>query len=124
MMGYGTVTKGYRLYDVTERKLMHSRNVQFNERNKDHEQDSEDATNNDYQLIAEFSEVSDIESDHYTTQSENNQSESGELRRSTRQRRQPDFYGRKHSNVYVVPTQPVSYQKATKGPDSKSGKLL
>ena len=85
IMGYGTVTKGYRLYNVTERKVMHNRNVQFNERIKDREHDSQDATN-DYRPVAEFSEVSDIKTEHYTTQSEDNQSNSGELRRSTRQR--------------------------------------
>ena len=31
MLGYGNVTKGYRLYDLTQRKIIHSRVVQFNE---------------------------------------------------------------------------------------------
>ena len=32
MVGYGSVTKGYRLYDPTEGKIIHSRDVQFNEK--------------------------------------------------------------------------------------------
>ena len=31
MLGYGTVQKGYRLFDYTNRKIVHSRNVRFNE---------------------------------------------------------------------------------------------
>ena len=34
MEGYGNVTKGYRLYDATQRKIFHSRDVQFNEQVK------------------------------------------------------------------------------------------
>ena len=30
MVGYGNVTKGYRLYDATEGKIIHSHDVQFN----------------------------------------------------------------------------------------------
>ena len=31
MVGYGDVTKGYRWYDATEGKIMHSCDVQYNE---------------------------------------------------------------------------------------------
>ena len=48
MVGYGKVTKGYRLYDATEKKIIHSRDVQFNEKVKECNQDAQDATDNDY----------------------------------------------------------------------------
>ena len=36
MVGYGTVTKGYRLYDMTRQKIVHSRDVHFYENVKDY----------------------------------------------------------------------------------------
>ena len=32
MIGYGNVTKGYRLYNAIEGKIIYSRDVQFNEK--------------------------------------------------------------------------------------------
>ena len=60
MVGYGDVTKGYRLYDATEGKIIHSRDVQFNEKVKECQQNKQDTTESDYQLIVEFSEASEI----------------------------------------------------------------
>ena len=34
MVGYRNVTKGYRLYDATEGKIIYSHDVQFNEKVK------------------------------------------------------------------------------------------
>ena len=39
VLGYGEETKGYRLYDVKEKKVFYSRDVQFNEDAKDNRQD-------------------------------------------------------------------------------------
>ena len=47
MLEHGEVTKGYRLYDITERKVIYSQDVKFNEELKDREQDFHDATDND-----------------------------------------------------------------------------
>ena len=58
MVGYGDFTKGYRLYDATERKIIYSRDVQFNEKVKECQQNKQDTAENNYQLIVEFSEVS------------------------------------------------------------------
>ena len=49
MVGYGMVTKGYRLYDIKE-KILRSRDVHFNESAKDLREATHDDTN-DYQLI-------------------------------------------------------------------------
>ena len=46
-------------YDLTQRKINYSGNVQFNEAIKECRQGAQDVTDNDCQLITEFSEVND-----------------------------------------------------------------
>ena len=122
VLGYGNVTKGYRLYDLTQRKIFHSRDVQFNETVKECKQGAQGVTDSDYQLIAEFSEVTnhDSQSAHDITQSDDDQkSNPPELRRSTRERKTPSFYGQEYSNICEVPKSPTSYQEAAAGPDKE-----
>ena len=57
MVGYGNLTKGYRLYDATQRRIFHSRDVQFNEQVKEHDHNTQTTAKSNYHLIAEFSEV-------------------------------------------------------------------
>ena len=120
MVGYGDVTKGYRLYDTTEGKIIHSRDVQFNEEVKECQQNKQDTAESDYQLIVEFSEASEIEMDDTTQPEQVQESSPLEPRRSTRIRKQPDYYGQESSNVCEVPQSPVSYWEATTGPDKKT----
>ena len=81
-------------------------------------QNMQDTVKNDYQLIANFTEDSEIEMDHDVTQPEQVQESSPlEPRRSTRTRKQPDYYGQENSSVCEVPQSPVSYQEASTGPD-------
>ena len=120
MIGYGNVTKGYRLYDAIEGKIIYSRDVQFNETVEECPQNTEDTAKSDYQLTVEFSEGSEIEMDHDVTQPEQvKESSPLEPRRSTRTRRQPNYYGQESSNVCEVPQSPVSYREATTGPDKR-----
>ena len=120
MVGYGNVTKGYRLYDAIEGKIIYSHDVQFNEKAKECPQNTEDTAKSDYQLTVEFSEGSEIEMDHDVTQPEQvKESSPLEPQRSTRTRRQPNYYGQESSNVYEVPQSPVSYREATTGPDKR-----
>ena len=119
MVGYGDVTKGYRLYDATEGKIIYSRDVQFNENIKECQQNKQDTTESDYQLIVEFSEASEIEMDDTTQPEQVQESSPLEPRMSTRIRKQPNYYGQESSNVCEVPQSPVSYQEATTGPDKK-----
>ena len=119
MVGYGMVTKGYRLYDPTDRKILHSQDVQFNERAKECRPNTQ-VSDTDYQLIAEFSESSDTENNFDATQPKVDEKLNSEVpRRSTRQRKQPDFYGKEMSNVSEVAHSPTSYQEATEGPNKK-----
>ena len=46
MLGYGNVTKGYRLYDLAQRMIIHSRDVQFNEVARECSQTTPDAPDN------------------------------------------------------------------------------
>ena len=66
MVRYGDVTKGYRLYNATEGKIINSRDVQFNKKVKECQQNTQDTAKSDYQLIVEFSEVTEIEMDDIT----------------------------------------------------------
>ena len=59
MLGYGNVTKGYRLYDVAQKKIIHRHVVRFNEVARECSLATPDVADNDYHLIAEFPEVSD-----------------------------------------------------------------
>ena len=120
MIGYGNVTKGYRLYDAIEGKIIYSHDVQFNETVEECPQNTEDTAKSDYQLTVEFSEGSEIKMDHDVTQPEQvKESSPLEPRRSTRTRRQPNYYGQESSNVCEVPQSPVSYREATTGPDKR-----
>ena len=120
MVRYGNLTKGYRLYDATQGKIFHSRDVQFNEQVKEHGQNTQTTAKSNYHLIAEFSEVEvpEMEMAGDAVQPEQiKESSPPEPRRSTRIRKQPDYYGQESSNVCEVPQSPVSYKEATTRPD-------
>jgi len=67
-VNHGRIWAGYqgiysRLYVVTDNKIIHSHDVQFNEKVKECRQDTQDVTDSDFQMIADFSEATKIESD-------------------------------------------------------------
>ena len=73
----------------------------------------------DYQLTAEFTndDSNDQESQDTQPMPVEEQSEpSATRRRSTRERRQPEYY-HEHTSLCEVPIQPSSYQESIKGPD-------
>ena len=82
LMGYGTATKGYRLYDPLKKKVVFSRDVIFNEQKCG----LEESTQHEPRKYV-YLEYSDEPLD--TTSS----TEPPLLRRSERERRQTDFYG-------------------------------
>ena len=107
------------MYDATQGKIFHSRDVQFNEQVKHQSEGAQ--VKSDYQLIADFSEAPEADTgDDDITQPEHiKESSPPEPRRSTRIRKQPDYYGQESSNVCEVPQSPVSYKEATTGPDKR-----
>ena len=107
LLGYGEQTKGYRLYDPIQQKVLYSRDVKFNE---NVEEKSEHSTfdmeiDESYQLILDFSD--DIETDPETntpTVEEVPEQEVPIIRRSARQKDQPSYYGREECNLLQTPT--------------------
>ena len=63
MVGYGNVTKGYRLYHATQGKIFYSRELQFNERVKHQSEGAQ--VKSDYQLIADFPEAPEVDMSDY-----------------------------------------------------------
>ena len=102
LLGYGEVTKGYRLYDVEEKKVLYSRDVKFNEGAKNCRHESQTVSTDDYKLIVDLSN----EAEHETAQDvEDEQPIQDEIpRRSIRQRSQPNYYGREQSHLTETPT--------------------
>ena len=96
-LGYGANTKGYRLYDPVKRKICHSRDVIFNENKYGHDELPESEQCSEKHVYLEFT-------DEPTEQ---------ELppRRSTRERRPPDYYGQ-HSLSTIE--EPKSTEEALK----------
>ena len=93
MLGHRNVTKGYRLYDLARKRIIHSCDVRFNEVARECSQTTPDVPDNDYQLIAKFPEVPDHDSLSPNDTDYDQQPNPAELRRSTRERKKPNFYG-------------------------------
>ncbi len=87
-MGYGETTKGYRLYDQTKKKVFFSRDVIFNEQKCGFEQSSE--VEPQKRVYLEYSE----EDTETTSVPETADTSEPVPRRSDRERRQPNYYGR------------------------------
>ena len=97
LLGYGTTTTGYRLYDPLKKKVLYSRDVVFNEQRCGFE---EQAQKEPQRLV--YLEYSDEPSE--TTESP------VPVRRSDRERRQPDFYG--YSSNLTSVKEPQSVREA------------
>ena len=95
MLGYGTETKAYRFYDI-EREVFFSRSVVFNETKNGIEKEpvSNDSDTRCVQLECSL-EQNHSESSHEEEEQESPQEEDSDtgLRRSSRERRKPDYYG-------------------------------
>ena len=91
LVGYGKETKAYRLYDTSQKKILYSRDVQFNEETKE---SSLDLPADDYKQIIQFPSNTIVETKE---QSEDEQLDEINqtvvlIRRSTQTRRQPDYF--------------------------------
>ena len=106
LLGYGSVQKGYRLIDPVTRKILHSRNVKFNEyeTGKQAMQDEQPAPHQ-----VELDLVDGSESDE-----EERDIEPG-ARRSDRDRKQTDFFGNRVS--VAISNEPTTFDEATSCPE-------
>ena len=94
MLGYGTETKAYRLYDVERKKVFYSRNVIFNEAASGKEEAMNKTSDIKYvqlECLTDEEVHNDVAHDghdlHEPVKSV------PELRRSSREKKMPDFYG-------------------------------
>ena len=102
LLGYGAETKGYRLYDVKDRKIIYSRDVQFNENSKNLEQDPHNS--NDYKLTVDFPSNSVTPTDDDCEDQPPNHAEPPQPpRRTTRPRKEPDYYAKQQSHLTETP---------------------
>lgn len=121
MLGYGDVTKGYRLFDVDKQKVIHSRDVHFNESVKNSGQDMSDVNDvHKYQLVVDFS---DVEADDGPGNIDaENDLPNPEIprQRPVRERRPPNYYGREESHLTETPT---TLKHALSSPDQAKWKV-
>ena len=87
MLGYGTETKAYRLYDVERKKVIFSRDVVFNESKNGIEESSEST-----QDSTRYVQLDSGREDDQTQEDQVPQEQEPVLRRSTRERRQTNIY--------------------------------
>ena len=102
LLGYGEQTKGYRLYDVNEKKVLYSRDVRFNEHSNDDGHGTSDDQSEGYKLIIDM--LSDEHSDTETEEQPEVEVQDDAPRRSVREKRQPDYFGRVQSHLTETPT--------------------
>ena len=99
-LGYGATRKGYHLYSQKSSKIIHSRNVVFNELTREYESEGEpqqipliemeNFTEEDSEKLESEGKTGDNEGPEHTRESD---SVPVQQRVSTRERQRPDFYG-------------------------------
>lgn len=117
-VGYGQFSKGYRVYDIENKKTIISRDVIFDESNRLSVQKESCPDNSNYLIGVGSASPESVESDSEITEfvesdSELSDIEPEQLRRSDRVNKQPDRYG---EWVYscAVNADPASYEEAVK----------
>ena len=99
-LGYSENQKGYRLYDLERKRIVNSRDVVFNETAYGFEKENASSKDQPCVRIDLEGEVDDDQGSNENTKVQQSQSEQVEsstveptLRRSTRTRQPPDYYG-------------------------------
>ena len=111
-LGYGTETKGYRLYDPKREKVFLSRDVVFNEKKLGIEKEKNMEEENRYVQI----ECVDEDTGE-PPQSTINEQPEPVLRRSARERQPPDFYSARVNIASEVLNEPTSMTEALASPE-------
>ena len=112
LLGYGTETKGYRLYDLRHAKVLYSRDVIFNESSRGIEEPNEEEKKNETPY-AEFGRFSDQEPDEQPVADELTDPV---LSRPERDRRPPDYYGEWAAVTSTGSDEPKTVKEALAGP--------
>ncbi|RXN36740.1 Retrovirus-related Pol poly from transposon TNT 1-94 [Labeo rohita] len=112
LLGYGTETKGYRLYDSKLAKVFFSRDVIFNE--SDHAFKKEPVANEDG-AVNRYVELDCQEPD-------NEESPEQKVQRSARLRKPPDYYGEWVTIASNPTTEPKTVKDVLSSPDKANWK--
>ncbi len=117
LLGYA---KAYRLYDISQKKILYSRDVQFNEETKCRL----DSPADEYKLILEFQSDTISETSYDNEHSEDEQPDQSDqnvmpIRRSTRLRKQPDYFDIPVCHLTETPT---TFKQASSSQDKKKWK--
>ena len=115
LLGYGQQTKGYRLFDPVKRKVIYSRDVHFNEAEKEDKTVSDTDSSSNHRVVLDFSTESEIETE---AESSDDSVSEPQLRRSTRERHQPNYYGIEQSHLTQIQSQPMTFEEASSCPES------
>ena len=107
LLGYGTETKGYRLYDEKCGKVLYSRDVLFNESSCGIQKESTEQKEKRYVIIESKGEDTIVDEPPQPPV----------LRRSERERQPPDYYGERVSIVNDKLKEPMTVKEALTGPD-------
>ena len=127
LLGYGENVKGYRLYDPQEKRVYYSRDVLFEEMKfkeskrslesiiEETEEETNDLRGEEViipEMINTESDTEDMNDDVNDNEEENNT-----VRRSTRNRKEPEYYG-EWVNIASISEEPKTVHEALSGPKS------
>ena len=131
LLGYGEKVKGYRLYDIKEKKVFHSRDVLFQEmkfkeskktkleRIEETEEATEESLLRTDAVVLPDMTNSESESEDANYDNETNEEDQNNaVRRSTRMRKTPEYYG-EWVNIASISEEPKTVSEALSSEKSK-----
>ena len=127
LLGYGEKVKGYRLYDIKEKKVFYSRDVLFQEmkfkENKktklERIEETEETTEESDAIVLPDMNNSESESEDANYDNETNEEDQNNtVRRSTRMRKTPEYYG-EWVNIASISEEPKTVSEALSSEKSK-----
>ena len=113
LLGYGTETKGYRIYDLKQCKVLYSQDVIFNESSRGIEELNEEEEKNETPYV-EFGPLPDQEPDEQPVADGLTEPV---LSRPEMDRRPPDYYGEWAAVTSTGSDEPKTVKEALAGPD-------
>ena len=121
LLGYGTETKGYRLFNIENDKVFFSRDVKFNESTlrKQPTELTEIKAAECGKYTFEFENTNEEASAEQTFENQTGEIEGEHLRRSERVKRPTDFYGERVCIANGEPGEPRTVAEARASPQKK-----
>ena len=119
LLGYGSVRKGYRVFDPLTQKVSYSRNVKFNEQENGPSVEEEESVQNP-QILTPIDEIQEEGEDGGIEELPAVEPEPPTTpeppRRSTRDRRPVDYYGSAQVHI-AMHHEPTTFEEATRCPE-------